>query len=101
MKITRVIPHLLTTQWTSDPWFPQMLHSTAIVRVESDAGIDGLGEATIGYFSAESVPPLVDYFRPTLVGQDALDTLRLAGAMLAECVWWGRYGIARSVVSAI
>ena len=101
MKITNVIPHLLTTQWTDDPWFPQMLHSTALVRIETDSKLDGLGEITLGYFAGETVLPLVEYFKLVLMGRDPMDTLGLTNAMLATCVWWGRAGMARSVISGI
>ena len=44
MKITKVRTHLLTAKWVDDLWFPPMLHSTAVIRVETDANLDGLGE---------------------------------------------------------
>jgi len=101
MKITAVTPHLLTTPWTDDPWFPQALHSTALVRIETDSKLDGLGEITLGYFAGESVPPLVEFLKPALLGRDPMDTLGLANEMLAQCIWWGRAGMARSVLSGI
>jgi L-alanine-DL-glutamate epimerase-like enolase superfamily enzyme len=102
MKITDITTHLLTAQWTGDPYFPQMLHSTALVRVcTDDARTDGLGEVTLGYFCPEAVPPIVDFFRAALIGKDPLDTLTLANEMLAESVWWARAGAARSVISGL
>ena len=76
MKISNVIPYLLTTQWTDDRWYPNVLFSTAIVRVETDTGLDGLGETTQGYCCGEVVPPLVEYYKKTLLGKDPLDTSR-------------------------
>ena len=58
MKITNLVTHLLTTQWVDDPSFPQMLHSTAVLRIETDAKIDGLGESTWGYFAPDAVPAM-------------------------------------------
>jgi L-alanine-DL-glutamate epimerase-like enolase superfamily enzyme len=101
MRIRSIRTHLLTAQWRHDPWFPQALHSTAIVRVETDTGLDGLGEITLGYFAAETVPPLVNYFTPVLVGQDAMDTTRLARAMFDDAVFWARSGAGRSVIGGI
>ncbi|MEX0610877.1 MAG: mandelate racemase/muconate lactonizing enzyme family protein, partial [Pirellulales bacterium] len=101
MKITNITPYLLSTQWTDDPWFPNMLFSTAIVRVETDAKLDGLGEITQGYCCGEVVPPLVEYYKKTLVGKDALDTNRRAQDMLDESIWWASVGAGRSVISGI
>src|SRR5436190_11773759 len=101
MKITNVTPYLLTTQWTDDPWFPNMLFSTAIVRVETDANIDGLGEITQGYCCGEVVPALVEYYKKALIGKDALDTTRRAQDMLDESIWWASEGAGRSVISGI
>ena len=101
MKITNVATHLLTTQWVDDPSFPQMLHSTAVIRLETDAGIDGLGEATWGYFAPDAVPAMVDYFRPVLIGRDPLAITQTTRALTDDAVWWSRSGAGRSVVSGI
>lgn len=55
MKITHLVTHLLTAHWVDDPSFPQMLHSTAVIRIETDSKIDGLGESTWGYFAPDAV----------------------------------------------
>lgn len=101
MKIVDVTTHLLTAQWADDPWFPQTLFATALIRIETDSGIDGIGEATLGYFTPENVPSLVDYFKPLLVDQDPLDIVRLSRAMFDNAVWWARSGAGRSIISAI
>lgn len=101
MKITNLTQYLLTTQWMDDPWWPHMLFSTAIVRVETDSDVDGLGEITQGYCCAEVVPPLVEYYKKTLVGKDPLETSRRAQDMLDESVWWAHAGAGRSVISGI
>ena len=101
MKITNLVTHLLTTQWVDDPSFPQMLHSTAVIRLETDGGIDGLGEVTWGYFAPEAVPAMVDYFRPVLVGRDPMDLARLTRALGDDSVWWARSGAGRSVISGL
>jgi L-alanine-DL-glutamate epimerase-like enolase superfamily enzyme len=101
MKITNVRTHLLTAQWIDDPWFPQLLHSTAVVEIETDAKISGLGEITLGYFAPECVPPLVDFFRPALLDRDPLDRSRLARDLYDEAVWWARSGAGRSVMGGL
>ncbi|MEX0641097.1 MAG: mandelate racemase/muconate lactonizing enzyme family protein, partial [Pirellulales bacterium] len=101
MKITNVRTHLLTTQWVDDPWFPQMLHSTALVEIETDSKLSGLGEVTLGYFAPECVPSLVDFFRPALIGRDPLQLTRLARDLYDEAVWWARTGAGRSVIGGI
>jgi L-alanine-DL-glutamate epimerase-like enolase superfamily enzyme len=101
VKITNLVTHLLTTQWVDDPSFPQMLHSTAVIRIETDTGLDGLGESTWGYFAPDAVPALVEYFKPVLVGKDPLDTLQLTRALTDDSVWWARSGAGRSVISGI
>ncbi len=101
MKITNLTTHLLTTRWTDDPFFPQALHSTAIFRIETDAGIDGLGESTWGYFAPDAVPAMVDYFRHVLIGRDPLDLTAVTRALTDDSVWWARSGAGKSVISGI
>lgn len=101
MKITQVTPHLLTTHWTDDPFFPQSLHSTAIFRIETDAGIDGLGESTWGYFAPDAVPAMVDYFRSLLIGRDPRDITAVTRALVNDSVWWARSGAGKSVISGL
>lgn len=101
MKITNVVTHLLTTQWVDDPSFPQMLHSTAVLRIETDAGIDGLGETTWGYFAPDAVPAMVQYFKPVLIGRDPMDISQATRALTSDSVWWARSGAGRSVISGL
>lgn len=101
MKITNVVTHLLTSRWTDDPSYPQALHSTAVIRIETDAGIDGLGESTWGYFAPDAVPAMVGYFRPVLIGRDPLDLTRVTRALMDDSVWWARSGAGRSVISGL
>lgn len=101
MKITKVTTHLLTTRWTDDPYFPNALHSTAIFRLETDAGIDGLGESTWGYFAPDAVPAMVDYFRPVLLGRDPLDLTAITRSLSDDSVWWARSGAGKSVISGL
>lgn len=101
MKITNLVTHLLTFRWTNDPSFPSMMHSTAIIRIETDSKIDGLGETTWGYFAPDAVPAIVEYFKPVLIGKDPMDTTLLTRALTNDSVWWARSGAGRSVISGI
>lgn len=101
MKITNVITHLLTTRWTDDPAFPHALHSTAIIRIETDSGIDGLGESTLGYFAPDAVPALVEYFKPVLIGKDPMDITKLTRELVNDSVWWARTGAGCGVISGL
>jgi L-alanine-DL-glutamate epimerase-like enolase superfamily enzyme len=101
MKITNIITHLLTSRWTDDPSYPQALHSTAVFRIETDAGIDGLGEATWGYFAPDAVPAMADYFKPVLLGRDPMEITKLTRALMDDSVWWARSGAGRSVISGL
>jgi L-alanine-DL-glutamate epimerase-like enolase superfamily enzyme len=101
MKITGVRTHLLTTQWVDDPSFPNSAHSTAIIRIETDSKLDGLGECTWGYFAPDAVPAMVAYFAPVLIGRDPLQILEVTRAMTNDAVWWARSGAGRSVISGL
>lgn len=101
MKITNVVTHLLTARWTDDLSFPQMLHSTAVIRIETDSGMDGLGETTWGYFAPDAVPAMVEYFKPVLIGRDPLAILQATRALTDDSVWWARSGAGRSVISGL
>jgi L-alanine-DL-glutamate epimerase-like enolase superfamily enzyme len=101
MKITQVTTHLLTARWTDDPFFPNALHSTAVFRIETDSGLDGLGESTWGYFAPDAVPAMVDYFRPVLLGRDPCDLTAITRALTDDAVWWARSGAGKSVISGL
>ena len=101
MKITAVKTHLLTTTWVDDPSFPNSPHSTAIIRLETDAGIDGLGECTWGYFAPDAVPSMVAYFESILIGRNPIEILETTRALCDDSVWWARSGAGKSVISGI
>lgn len=101
MKITDVECILFTARWTEDPTFPNVPHSTAFLRVHTDEGLTGLGESMLGYFVPEAVPPLVDFFRPALIGRDPSAISALFREMYASAVFWGRGGAGLSVIGGI
>ena len=68
MRVTAVRTALVTAPWTGDPsWVggAAFERTAALVIVETDEGITGLGEPIMGYFHADVVPPLIDYSRAT------------------------------------
>ena len=99
---------LLTGPCTDDPWLSVFKQSrtAAFVRVETDAGISGLGETYAGYFFPESVPLVVDYLRPILLAVDGVDRddfdLREVVARMRTCFqYWGRVGLGAAVLAGI
>ncbi len=101
MKITDVRTHLLTARWADDPYFPVQLHSTALVEILTDSGLTGVGETIMGYFSPESVPALVNFYKPLLIGRDPTAIRALFERLYTASVYWGRTGAGISVISAV
>lgn len=105
MKITGVTTHLMSANWAAvDAQWADTgggYKSSALVRVETDTGLTGLGEIIIGYFAPEAVPAMVDYYVPHLIGKDPLQTSALWHRMYESSKWWGRSGAAMSVISGL
>ena len=100
MKITDVTTHLLSSNWAAidEQWEDTGggYKSSALVRVETDAGITGLGEVIIGYFAPEAVPTLVDYYHPAPHRQGpAPGRARSGTGCTSRRKWWGRSGRGR------
>lgn len=77
MKITNVEPLPLTTalpdvQRTSQAVFREI--STCLVRLETDAGITGVGECLARFAPRTHASLISDLFRPRLLGRDPFDT---------------------------
>jgi L-alanine-DL-glutamate epimerase-like enolase superfamily enzyme len=108
VRVVDVRTHLATTAWTADPaWTAgaEFRRSSALVEVMTDEGITGLGETVMGYFCPEVVPPIVAWARDLLVdprlGLDPLEPERVFDELAQRCRWWGRTGVALSVISAV
>ena len=114
MRVTDVRTLLFTAPWTGDPaWVGNdaLTHggafrrTSALVIVETDEGITGLGETVMGYFRAEVVAPLVDGFREALVdrdlGLDPTQPERCFDELAQRSLWWARTGIGLSVLGAV
>jgi len=103
MKINQVRTYLLSDSWAStDPgWKGGDAKSTALVKVDTEEGVSGLGEIILGYFAPEVVPALVDYYAPLLIGENPMNTDPLWRKLHFSSKWWGRNGAALSVISGI
>jgi L-alanine-DL-glutamate epimerase-like enolase superfamily enzyme len=69
--ITDVRTVLLTGPCTNDRFLSEARkrRSAAFVEIHTNGSIIGLGETYQGYFCAELVPSIVEFFKPILVGQ--------------------------------
>ncbi|MGH2558680.1 MAG: mandelate racemase/muconate lactonizing enzyme family protein [Thermomicrobiales bacterium] len=96
MKITAVTCHLCRA--TNPAGYEA---GAAIIRVETDEGVTGHGEALMGLFCGEVTAAITRYYEPLLVGQDPAAIDALWQLMFDSSVWWGRSGAAPSVFGAI
>lgn len=96
MRITAVTCHLCGAANPSG-----YRAGSALVRVETDAGLCGHGEALLGLFCAEAAAAIVRYYQPLLLGRDPSAIDALWQRMFDSSVWWGRAGAAVSVLGAI
>ncbi len=106
MRVTAVRTVLITAPWTGDPfWQPGELfeRTAALVVVETDEGLSGVGETIMGYFCADTVPPLVDYYGGLLVelGLDPRQPEACFRELYQRSLWWGRVGLGLSVLSGV
>ena len=74
---------------------------SALIRVETDEGIAGHGEALLGLFCGEAAEAITRYYEPLLIGADPAAIDELWQRMFDSSVWWGRAGAATSVLGAI
>jgi L-alanine-DL-glutamate epimerase-like enolase superfamily enzyme len=103
MKITDVRTILLTGPCTLDPYLSEArkLRSAAFIRIETDAGLTGLGETYGGYFLPEVVPDIVDFFKPVLLGRGIDDIALLFDRMYHAGNFWCRVGLGAIVLAGI
>lgn len=102
MKITDVRTTLLTGPSTNDPFLREArkLRSVALVEVVTSEAT-GVGETYAGYFCPEAVPPLVEFFKPIIVGQTVDDIPELWRRMYRCGNFWCRVGLGTSVMNGI
>lgn len=103
MKITNVRTVLLTGPCTNDPFLGETrkLRSAAFIEIHTDTEHIGLGETYAGYFAPESVPSIVEFFKPILLGQNVDDVEELWRRMYRCGNFWCRVGLGLSVLNGI
>lgn len=103
MKITDVKTILLTGPCTNDPYLSELrqMRSAAFIRIETDTELTGTGETYAGYFFPEGVPPIVDFFKPILIGQNVGDIAELWQRMYHAGNFWCRVGLGAIVLAGI
>jgi L-alanine-DL-glutamate epimerase-like enolase superfamily enzyme len=103
MKITDVQTTLLTGPNTADPFFLEArgLRSVALVEIHTDGPHTGVGETYAGYFCPEVVPPIVEFYRPILLGADPCDVHTLTRRMVQCGAYWTRAGLGVAVLAGI
>lgn len=103
MVITDVKTILLTGPCTLDPFLSEarQLRSAAFISIETDSGLTGVGETYAGYFFPEGVTPIVDFFKPILVGNGIEDIPELWQNMYHCGNFWCRVGLGAIVLAGI
>jgi galactonate dehydratase len=103
MKIKDVQTILLTGPCTLDPYLSEArtLRSAAFVSITAESGLTGIGETYAGYFLPEAIPPIVDFFKPILVGSDVEDIPELWRRMYHCGNFWCRVGLGAIVLAGI
>ena len=103
MRITDVKTVLLTGPISNDPWMRAVrtCRSASFVEIHTDDGLVGVGETYLGYFFPEAVPVIVDFFKPILVGVDALDVPLLWERMYRCGNFWCRNGMGAIALAGI
>lgn len=103
MRITDVRTVLLTGPCTNDPYLREArkLRSAAFIEIHTDTPHTGLGETYIGYSFPESVPEIVAFFAPILIGQDVEDIPTLWARMYHCGNFWCRVGLGAAVLSGV
>ena len=96
MKITRI--DAFQVRWTPDEKPSQ--HS-AFVRVHTDDGIDGIGEASPMLGGRASLGIIRHDLAPTLIGKDPLDHAVLLDTLLHTCVKLGPEGALTGALAAL
>ena len=101
MKIVDVQCQLFTCKQRFASTGPVFTSSGALVRILTDEGVYGLGDPLTAYHAPEVIPPLVDYYKEELLGEDPQRISHLWRKMYSATLFWGRSGAALSVISAL
>jgi L-alanine-DL-glutamate epimerase-like enolase superfamily enzyme len=103
LRITDVKTVLLTGPCSNDPFINEICErrSAAFIEVHTSLGVVGVGETYAGYFCAELVPAIVEFFKPVLIGQSVDDVPELWRRMYHCGNYWCRVGLGTAVLTGI
>ncbi|MBI4025103.1 MAG: mandelate racemase/muconate lactonizing enzyme family protein [Verrucomicrobia bacterium] len=103
MKITDIKTVLLTGPSTNDRFIleSRKLRSASFIEIHTDTEHVGLGETYVGYFCPESVPSIVEFFKPILIGQNVDDIDELWRRMYHCGNFWCRVGLGTSALTGV
>lgn len=99
MKITKITAHLMGVAHPR-PGVPAIRRNWIFVRVETDEGITGIGEATTEWHEHAVADMIEKQFAPRLVGKDPTRITR-AWQEMRRLFWWRDGVVASSAASGI
>ena len=97
MRITGIVAHVMGVP---GPGGHAPSRNWIFVRVETDAGITGIGEATTEYHEHAVVAMIEHHFAPLLIGQDPT-RVNHAWQQMYRFLWWRNGVVASSAASGI
>ncbi|MGG1555568.1 mandelate racemase/muconate lactonizing enzyme family protein [Paenibacillus ferrarius] len=74
---------------------------TAFLKVETDAGIYGLGETYAGTYAPEAVRGIAEQMEHDLIGQNPMSVLEMSDRMRVANYYLGRMGLTQCVIGGI
>lgn len=107
MRIRAVRCHLLSAPYATAGDAERTFHlrtgfrTAAIIVVETDEGLCGIGETYAGTYAPEAVQALVRQFEPDLIGDNPLDILAAWDKLRLASYYWGRSGLSQSAIGGI
>jgi galactonate dehydratase len=99
MKITKISTAIMAVS-RPRPGIPSIRRNWIFVKVETDSGLFGLGEATTEWHEHAVVAMINEHFAPKLIGKDPTRITR-AWQELRRLFWWRDGVVASSAASGI
>jgi L-alanine-DL-glutamate epimerase-like enolase superfamily enzyme len=107
MKITSVRCVLVSGPYAAPGDAERELHlkqgfrPASFIVVETDEGLDGVGETYAGVYAPEAVQALVAQFAHDLILEDPRDVSAVWERLRLASYYWGRTGLTQSVIGGI
>ena len=106
MKITALKPILMSHKYKEDEiWHwsggSVQVWNTALVEVQTDEGITGIGEMGTGHYMPEVSRDIAKFLEKTIMGCDPFEINVIFEKLYRLGANWGRRGIAMGVISGI